>query len=120
MASLGEMVFHPRFGHVFAGHPRGVVRKHDLVITGTPALTVAAMAARFGGQRCAPEVGGELVLVQPKGGLMHGPCPASPSGFKREAELAAVDWRDVLMNGDVAHDDWPGVLDSQLGPDRTS
>jgi hypothetical protein len=26
--------------------------------------------------------------------------------FKREAELALVDWRDVLMNGDLAHDDW--------------
>jgi hypothetical protein len=24
------------------------------------------------------------------------------------------------MNGDLAHDDWPGVLDSELGADRTS
>ncbi len=40
--------------------------------------------------------------------------------FKREAELALVDWRDVLMNGDLAHDDWPDVLDAELGPDRTS
>jgi hypothetical protein len=40
--------------------------------------------------------------------------------LKREAELAAVDWRDVLVNGDLAHDDWPGILDSELGPDRTS
>lgn len=40
--------------------------------------------------------------------------------LQRGAELAAVDWRDVLMNGNLAHDDWPGVLDSELGPDRTS
>jgi len=40
--------------------------------------------------------------------------------FKREAELAVIDWRDVLMDGDLAHDDWAGVLDSELRPDRTS
>lgn len=40
--------------------------------------------------------------------------------IEREAELAVTDWRDVLMNGDLAHDDWPGILDSELGPDRTS
>jgi hypothetical protein len=40
--------------------------------------------------------------------------------LKREAELAAVDWRDVLINGDLARDDWPGVLDSELGSDPTS
>ena len=39
---------------------------------------------------------------------------------EREVELAVIDWRDVLMNGDLAHDDWSGVLDSELGPDRTS
>lgn len=34
----------------------------------------------------------------------------------REVELAVVDWRDVLVNGDLAHDGWQGVLDSELGP----
>jgi hypothetical protein len=36
---------------------------------------------------------------------------------KREAELVAVDWRDVLMNGDLAHEDWRGALDFELGQD---
>lgn len=40
--------------------------------------------------------------------------------FKRETQLAMVDWRDVLMNGGLAHDDWPDVLDAELGPNRTS
>lgn len=39
--------------------------------------------------------------------------------FKREAALAGIDWRDVLMNGDLAHDDWARVLDAELGQDRT-
>lgn len=30
-------------------------------------------------------------------------------------ELASVDWRDVLMNGDLANDDWPARLDAELG-----
>lgn len=42
------------------------------------------------------------------------------SEFKREVELAAIDWRDVLMNGDLAGDDWRSVLDSELGPAPTS
>ncbi len=37
--------------------------------------------------------------------------------IKCEAELVAVDWRDVLMNGDLAHEDWQDVPDSELGPD---
>ena len=42
------------------------------------------------------------------------------SELKREVELAAIDWRDVLMNGDLAGDDWQSVMDSELGPARTS
>lgn len=31
-------------------------------------------------------------------------------------ELSAVDWRDVLMNGGLAHGDWPAVLEREFGP----
>ena len=37
--------------------------------------------------------------------------------IRREAELVAIDWRDVLINGNLAHEDWRDVLDSGLGPD---
>ena len=40
--------------------------------------------------------------------------------IQRQAELATIGWRDVLMNGELAQDDWPVMLDSKLGPDRTS
>jgi hypothetical protein len=33
-------------------------------------------------------------------------------------ELAAVDWRDVLVRGGLEHDDWRDRLDSELGPTR--
>lgn len=29
-------------------------------------------------------------------------------------ELSALDWRDVLMNGGLAHWDWPEVLDREF------
>ncbi|MER7249915.1 hypothetical protein [Kribbella sp. NPDC000426] len=31
-------------------------------------------------------------------------------------ELARTDWRDVLMCGELAHEDWPAKLETQLGP----
>jgi len=31
--------------------------------------------------------------------------------------LAAEDWRDVLVNGGLENEDWPAVLDRELGPD---
>lgn len=40
--------------------------------------------------------------------------------FHRQAELAVVDWRDALVNGGLAHDDWPDVLNSEFGSDPTS
>ena len=40
--------------------------------------------------------------------------------LKREVELAAIDWRDVLMNGGLAGDDWQSIMDFELGADRTS
>jgi hypothetical protein len=33
------------------------------------------------------------------------------------SELAATDWRDVLMNGGPQHEDWATELDLQRGPD---
>lgn len=32
------------------------------------------------------------------------------------ADLARVDWRDVLVNGGLENDDWPTRLDVELGP----
>ena len=34
---------------------------------------------------------------------------------RRQAELARVDWRDVLVNAGLAHEDWASVLDQHLG-----
>ena len=34
---------------------------------------------------------------------------------ERGIELAALDWRDVLVNGGLANDDWPVVLNRALG-----
>lgn len=31
--------------------------------------------------------------------------------------LAALDWRDVLMNGGLGHQDWEERLDAELGSD---
>lgn len=31
-------------------------------------------------------------------------------------ELAAIDWRDVLVNGGLSDENWPAVLDLRLGP----
>jgi hypothetical protein len=34
----------------------------------------------------------------------------------REArDLALLDWRDLLMNAGLAHEDWPDRLDAELG-----
>lgn len=34
---------------------------------------------------------------------------------ERQAELAQVDWRDVLVSGGLAAEHWASVLDHQLG-----
>jgi hypothetical protein len=31
-------------------------------------------------------------------------------------DLSRLDWRDVLIAGDVGNKDWPSVLNDQLGP----
>lgn len=31
-------------------------------------------------------------------------------------ELAGIDWRDVLVNGGLADETWPELLDAELGP----
>jgi hypothetical protein len=36
--------------------------------------------------------------------------------LRAELDLARIDWRDVLMNGGLAHEDWPAILDRELGP----
>jgi hypothetical protein len=30
--------------------------------------------------------------------------------------LAKLDWRDVLVNGGLANESWPAILDAELGP----
>lgn len=30
--------------------------------------------------------------------------------------LARLDWRDVLVNGGLANEGWPAILDAELGP----
>lgn len=30
-------------------------------------------------------------------------------------ELSRLDWRDVLMNGGLAHGDWPKILEREFG-----
>jgi hypothetical protein len=39
------------------------------------------------------------------------------SEFEQLAELAEVDWRDVLVAAELADEDWRTRLDEQLGPD---
>lgn len=36
--------------------------------------------------------------------------------FRHAATSATEDWRDVLVAAGLAHDDWPAVLDRELGP----
>ncbi len=37
--------------------------------------------------------------------------------LRAELALAKIDWRDVLVNGGLANDGWPAILDQELGPD---
>ena len=43
------------------------------------------------------------------------PCDGRWDWFEAQVELARVDWRDALVNGGVANEDWPKVLDERLG-----
>jgi hypothetical protein len=36
--------------------------------------------------------------------------------LRAELDLARIDWRDVLMNGGLAHKDWPAILNRELAP----
>jgi len=36
--------------------------------------------------------------------------------FRQRLELAAVDWRDLLVGGGLGDEDWPRRLDAVLGP----
>jgi hypothetical protein len=42
------------------------------------------------------------------------------SRLRDSLDLAAIDWRDVLVRAGLADDDWPSRLDSELGPTATS
>ncbi|MFC9390712.1 hypothetical protein [Streptomyces venezuelae] len=41
----------------------------------------------------------------------------SVRGFDEAQELAARDWRDLLVAADLAESDWPARLDTELGPE---
>lgn len=36
--------------------------------------------------------------------------------FISAVRCARTDWRDLLMAGGLGHEDWPSVLDRELGP----
>ncbi len=40
----------------------------------------------------------------------------SPTEFRRAVNLAKRDWRNVLVYADLANEDWPARLDTELGP----
>ncbi|RDI59655.1 hypothetical protein [Nocardia pseudobrasiliensis] len=40
----------------------------------------------------------------------------SATEFRRAVNLAKRDWRDVLVDADLASEDWPARLDAELGP----
>lgn len=37
--------------------------------------------------------------------------------LRAELARARTDWRDVLVNGGLANEGWPAILDKELGPD---
>ncbi|HKV87702.1 MAG TPA: hypothetical protein VJT78_06875 [Candidatus Dormibacteraeota bacterium] len=39
-----------------------------------------------------------------------------PDHLRQAIELSRIDWRDVLVGGDLANEDWRDRLDSFLGP----
>jgi hypothetical protein len=38
--------------------------------------------------------------------------------LRSSCELAKQDWRDVLVRGDLADEDWRSRLDAELGPEN--
>ena len=38
------------------------------------------------------------------------------SVVRQQVRELRVDWRDVLLNGGLGHEDWPEVLDREFGP----
>jgi hypothetical protein len=36
--------------------------------------------------------------------------------IRNSVELVKSDWRDVLVRGDLADEDWPDKLEAELGP----
>lgn len=35
--------------------------------------------------------------------------------LRRQTHLTGVDWRDILVNGGLEHEDWREILDQRLG-----
>ena len=42
------------------------------------------------------------------------------SRLRDSLDLAAIDWRDVLVRAGLGDEDWPSRLDSELGPTTPS
>ena len=42
------------------------------------------------------------------------------SRIRDSVELSQVDWRDVLVRGGLADEDWPRRLDAELGPTESA
>jgi hypothetical protein len=38
------------------------------------------------------------------------------NAIRSGVELARLDWRDALVDGGLADEDWPSLLDTALGP----
>jgi hypothetical protein len=38
--------------------------------------------------------------------------------LRRAVTLAKADWRDILVAGGLADEDWPQWLEAELGPER--
>jgi hypothetical protein len=38
------------------------------------------------------------------------------NAIRSGVELARLDWRDALVDGGLADEDWPSILDTALGP----
>ncbi|MCH1867330.1 hypothetical protein [Nocardioides sp. CFH 31398] len=41
---------------------------------------------------------------------------ARPDHLEAALRLAALDWRDLLVDAGLEHADWPARLDAELGP----
>ncbi|HWO60291.1 MAG TPA: hypothetical protein VNO31_09680 [Umezawaea sp.] len=68
-------------------------------------MRALAVAFEFSGQG-AERLGAAAVILAE--GDVH--------EFRSAVRLANLDWRDLLVAGGLAHENWPDVLDEVLGP----